>query len=79
MLAVLLLPQLYAVTPVIFLVSFRSLHAILMHYGVLKNSMMDGVLAGKFSALVPGRNGEPPSQASGQSVAVLILAARSNQ
>lgn len=78
-LAYLLLPPLYAMTPAVFLLSFRFLRTMLMHRGVIGNSQMDGVKMGKFSAQIPGKYSEPPSQTSEQDVTVIILAARSNQ
>lgn len=47
--------------------------------GFIKNPQMAGVIAGKFTALLPDRNGVFSGKAADQSVALILLAARSNQ
>ncbi|RJE23450.1 hypothetical protein PHISCL_04208 [Aspergillus sclerotialis] len=50
----------------------------LMHYGITRNTQMDGVIQGKFSALVPSKDGKLPSEAAQDEVTLIMLGARSN-
>lgn len=52
---------------------------ILATLGLIKNHGMDGVLAGKFTALLPNRNGVFSGKAADQDVALILLGVRSNQ
>ncbi|KAK0725570.1 hypothetical protein B0H67DRAFT_570882 [Lasiosphaeris hirsuta] len=72
------LPARYALLPVVALLSHRILRTLLMQFGLIHNAQMDGVYPGKFTAQIPGRNGEPPHRSSGQDITIMILAARSN-
>jgi hypothetical protein len=47
--------------------------------GFIKNPRMNGVIAGKFTALLPDRNGVLSGKAADQDVTLILLAARSNQ
>lgn len=78
-LASLLLPARHALLPVVFLLLYRLVRAILMAKGVIPNWQMEGVVMGKFTAQVPGADGSPPTKASEQDVVAILLAARSNQ
>lgn len=60
----------------LFYLGFKTVLATL---GLIKNHAMDGVIAGKFSALLPNRNGMFSGKAADQDVALILLAARSNQ
>lgn len=75
----LLLPRRYALAPAVGLLTFRLLRTGLMCLGLVSNPHMDEVFPGKFTGLIPGRDGSPPKQGSDQEVAVIILASRSNQ
>jgi hypothetical protein len=77
--ASLLLPRRYALVPAVSLLAFRLLRAGLMCLGLVPNPHMDKVFLGKFTSLIPGRDGSPPKRGSDQEVAVMILATRSNQ
>lgn len=55
------------------------MHTLLMALGYIRNTNMDGVVRGKFSAQVPGRNGVLPERGAGEDVTVILLGARSNQ
>lgn len=77
--ASLLLPRRYALAPAVGLLTFRLLRTSLMCLGLVPNPHMDEVFPGKFTGLIPGRDGSPPKQGSDQEVAVIILASRSNQ
>lgn len=50
-----------------------------MTLGLIKNTYMEGVVTGKFSALLPDRNGVFSGKAADQDVALILLSARSNQ
>lgn len=51
----------------------------LMYFGVTRNTQMDGVIQGKFSALIPSKDGKLPSEAAQDEVTIILLGARSNQ
>jgi hypothetical protein len=78
-LAAFIAPPVYAAVPSVFLLSYRFLRTILMHYGIVQNSQMNGVHIGKFTAQIPSRYGAASGQASDKDVTVIILASRSNQ
>lgn len=50
-----------------------------MTLGLIRNPGMDDVIMGKFTALLPDRNGVFSGKAADQDVALILLAARSNQ
>lgn len=50
-----------------------------MTLGFIENPQMTGVIAGKFTALLPDRSGVFSGKAADQSVTLIILSARSNQ
>ncbi|KAJ5554678.1 hypothetical protein N7513_004637 [Penicillium frequentans] len=77
-LVVLVFPSSYAVLPPILMLFYLFSKTILATLGLIKNPGMDGVIAGKFSALLPNRNGVFSGKAADQDVALIILAARSN-
>lgn len=51
----------------------------LVHYGFLRNTQMEDVLMGKYTVQIPDKDGNPPSEPSEQSVAVIMLGVRNNQ
>jgi len=77
--ASILLPRRYALAPAVSLLAFRLLRTGLMCLGLVPNPHMDEVFLGKFTSLIPSRDGSPPKHGSDQEVAVMILATRSNQ
>lgn len=76
---VLVFPVSYALLPSVLMLSYRFAKTIFATFGLVKNSQMDGVIAGKFSALLPDRNGAFSGKAADQDVALILLAGRSNQ
>jgi hypothetical protein len=78
-LVVLVIPVSYAVLPPILILSYLFAKTGLMTLGLIKNPGMDGVVMGKFTALLPDRNGVFSGKAADQDVALILLAARSNQ
>jgi hypothetical protein len=78
-LVVLVIPVSYAVLPPILILSYLLAKTGLMTLGIIKNPGMDGVVMGKFTALLPDRNGVFSGKAADQDVALILLAARSNQ
>lgn len=77
--ASLVLPARYALLPVVCLLLHRLVRTALMAGGVLPNRQMDGVVMGKFTAQIPAADGSLPTEPADQDVAVILLAARSNQ
>ncbi|KAJ5986653.1 hypothetical protein N7451_011018 [Penicillium sp. IBT 35674x] len=77
-LVVLVFPSSYVVLPPILMLFFLFSKTIFATLGLIKNTGMDGVIAGKFSALLPNRNGVFSGKAADQDVTLIILAARSN-
>lgn len=55
------------------------MHTVLMAFGYIRNTNMDDVVWGKFSAQVPGRDGMLPEKGAAEDVTVIMLGARSNQ
>lgn len=78
-LVVLVIPSSYAVLPPILMLFYLFSKTILATLGLIKNPGMNGVIAGKFSALLPNRDGVFSGKAADQDVTLIILAARSNQ
>lgn len=78
-LVVLVFPSSYAVLPPILMLLYLLAKTILATFGLIKNPRMAGVIAGKFSALLPDRNGVFSGKAADQEVTLILLAARSNQ
>lgn len=74
-----ILPTHYALLPAVLTLSLRSIHTLLQHYGLIENRAAEGVIRGKFSAQIPDREGNVPSQPAEHEVVVLHLATRSNQ
>ncbi|ODM23776.1 hypothetical protein SI65_01365 [Aspergillus cristatus] len=72
------LPLPYAILPAICLLSWRAMHTVLMALGYIRNTNMNGVVWGKFSAQVPGRDGMLPEKGAAEDVTVIMLGARSN-
>lgn len=58
---------------------FLFVKAFLTSLGFIENPQMAGVIAGKFTALLPDRNGVFSGKAADQNVTLILLAARSNQ
>ncbi|KAJ6109927.1 hypothetical protein N7486_002162 [Penicillium sp. IBT 16267x] len=77
-LVVLVFPSAYAVLPPILMLSYLFSKTMLATLGLIKNPGMDGVIAGKFTTLLPDQNGVFSGKAADQNVAVILLAARSN-
>jgi hypothetical protein len=50
-----------------------------MTLGFIKTPQMNGVIAGKFTALLPNRSGGFSGKGADQNVTLIILSARSNQ
>jgi len=73
------LPPRYALLPVAAYLSHRLLYTILACLGLARYAQMDHVLPGKYTAQIPGRDGTPAQSPSEHDIAILILAARSNQ
>ena len=78
-LLVLTLPRSYAILPPDGILLWRFAQTMLMCYGYIPNTQMEGVIQGKFSALIPTKDGALPAQASQDEVTVILLGARSNQ
>lgn len=78
-LASLLLPARYALLPALYLLLHRTVRAVMMASGVIPNTQMDGVVMGKYTAQIPDKDGTLPTRPSEQGIAVIMLAARSNQ
>ncbi|KAK3312831.1 hypothetical protein B0H66DRAFT_381233 [Apodospora peruviana] len=77
--ASLVLPSRYALLPVLVLLLHRIISTMLMYFGVTRNIAMDGVHIGRFSALIPGKDGTPPTGMADRDIGVIMLATRSNQ
>lgn len=74
-----ILPTHYALLPAVLTLLLRTIHTLLQHYGLIENRAAEGVVRGKFSAQIPDREGNAPSQPAEHEVVVLHLATRSNQ
>lgn len=74
-----MLPPVFAAAPVSLLLVYRLVRTIFVHKGLLHNKHMDGVSSGKHCIKAPRKDVDTSEQSSGEDVAVLILAARSNQ
>ncbi|KAJ5892006.1 uncharacterized protein N7473_008234 [Penicillium subrubescens] len=68
----------YTVLPPFLMLLFLFVKTSLMTLGFIENPQMAGVIAGKFTALLPDRSGVFSGQAADQNVTLIILAARSN-
>lgn len=55
------------------------MHTMLMACGLIRNTNMDYVIMGKFSAQIPGRDSVMPRRGAEEDVTVILLGARSNQ
>lgn len=55
------------------------MHTMLMACGLTRNTNMDDVVMGKFSAQIPGKDGVMPKRGAEEDVTVILLGARSNQ
>lgn len=62
-----------------FVLLFRILNGLLIHYGYLKNPYMQDVFLGRRTALVPNENGMIEEVSPGkEKIAVFLLGAKSN-
>lgn len=77
--ASLVLPARHALLPAVFLLLHRLVRTVMMAKGMIGDTQMDGVVTGKFTAQIPGKDGRPPTGPADHDVVVIILAARSNQ
>jgi len=77
--AMLIFPPLYAVIIPALVLLLRFNKTVFMSLKLIRNEQMDGVIPGKFSAQLPNRHGVFSSNVADQEVALIILAARSNQ
>jgi hypothetical protein len=77
-LLVLLVPHLYALTPVVVLLTIRLLDTILVTFGLRKNPYLQDALMKKTTAQVPDVDGEFPSDPAGEKIVSLLLGAKSN-
>ena len=75
----LVFPSSYVVFPPILMLFYLFSKTAFATLGLIKNHGMDGVIAGKFTALLPNRNGVFSGKAADQDISLIILAARSNQ
>ena len=55
------------------------MHTMLITCGLIRNTNMDDVIMGKFSAQIPGRDGVMPKKGAEEDATVNLLGARSNQ
>ncbi|KAK5992142.1 putative monooxygenase [Cladobotryum mycophilum] len=69
---------LYAVAPVLLLLSYRGAKTLLVTLGIMRNTQMDDVLMGKHSVQVPDRDGNAPTKPSQENISIIMLGARSN-
>ena len=77
-LLVLLVPRLYALTPVIFLLAIRLLDTTVVTLGLRQNPYLQGALMKKTTAQVPDMDGEFRSDPAGEKIVILLLGAKSN-
>ncbi|KAL4923546.1 monooxygenase fmaE [Aspergillus undulatus] len=73
-----LFPTALTFIPAVLILAYRALDVLLTMYGLKSNPAMDGVITRKFSAQLPDQNGEFGERSSRDSVAVLLLGAKSN-
>ncbi|CAG8951369.1 hypothetical protein HYFRA_00007281 [Hymenoscyphus fraxineus] len=74
----LFLPVSVVITPPIAALSSRIIYFLLVKRGIVRDSQVDGVRAGKYTAQIPSENGSFSASPSSQEVVVFILGARSN-
>lgn len=74
-----LFPSVLSFLPALLVLGYRTLHMVLIMYGILPNRYMDDVVLGKMSAQIPDGTGNFGNKVSHGTVVVMILASRSNQ
>ncbi|CAG8980998.1 hypothetical protein HYALB_00013318 [Hymenoscyphus albidus] len=74
----LFLPVSVVIAPPIAALSSRIIYFLLVKRGIVRDSQVDGVRAGKYTAQIPRENGSFSASPSSQEVVVFILGARSN-
>ncbi|KAL6905140.1 hypothetical protein GGI43DRAFT_398972 [Trichoderma evansii] len=68
----------YAVAPAALILLYRLSRTMLQSFGVLRNPLMDEIIMGKFSVQIGDEAGNAPTESSQNSMAVIMLGARSN-
>jgi hypothetical protein len=83
LLVLLPVPLFYTILPSIALLAYKIINTYLILYGFKPNPLMDGVVMGKHSALIPSSDGiftrDIGSSIGGGGVCVFLLGARSNR
>lgn len=77
--AVLLIPRFYTLLPAILLFVYQIIDVLLMTTGITRNRYMDKIIRGKFTALIPSKEGVFSNKPSDENVVCFLLTIRANQ
>ncbi|KAH6604517.1 hypothetical protein Trco_006224 [Trichoderma cornu-damae] len=64
-----------AIAPAALVLFSRFSRAMLAHFGIIRNTQMDGVLMGKYTVQMPNEDGSAPSESADKGIAVIMLGA----